>query len=220
LGESLELKTNSGYSFWTWFGPQGNIISEGPSVSITAEGLYGLSVMEEKNGILCESYTEFELVHSEAPVIQDILYRNFSDDSNIEIIATGDGVFEYSLDGTNFQLSGFFPKVPGGTYNVTVRDRNGCGEISQVINFLNYPRFFSPNNDGYNDSWNIKGLAGNNEVLISIYDRYGKLLKQLSPGGEGWDGTFNGTHLPSDDYWFRLNLEDGSMYSGHFSIVR
>ena len=220
LGESLELKANPSYSSWTWFGPEGNIISEEPSVTITSEGIYGLSILEEKNGVICENYKEFELVHSEAPVIEDILFSNFSDDSSIEVLASGDGVFEYSIDGTNFQISNIFPKVSGGTYNVTVRDINGCGELSQTINLLNYPRFFTPNNDGYHDRWQIKGLSHNNNVLVSIYDRYGKLLKHLSTISDGWDGTFNGRNMPSDDYWFRLNLEDGTNFSGHFSLVR
>lgn len=220
LGESLELKANPIYSSWTWFGPEGNIISEGLSVTITAEGIYGLSVLEEKNGVICENYKEFELVHSEAPVIEDILFSNFSDDSSIEVLASGDGVFEYSIDGTNFQISNIFPKVSGGTYNVTVRDINGCGELSQTINLLNYPRFFTPNNDGFHDRWHIKGLSHNNNVFITIYNRYGKFLKQLSTISDGWDGTFNGRNMPSDDYWFQLNLEDGTNFSGHFSLMR
>jgi len=220
LGESLELKANPGYSSWTWFGPEGNIISEESSVTITSEGTYGLSILEEKKGIICENYKEFELVHSEAPVIEDILFSNFSDDSSIEVLASGDGVFEYSIDGTYFQISNIFPKVSGGTYNVTVRDINGCGELSQTINFLNYPRFFTPNNDGYHDRWHIKGISHYNNVLILIYDRYGKLLKQLSSMSDGWDGTFNGRNMPSNDYWFRLNLEDDINYSGHFSLMR
>ncbi|MGM1057249.1 MAG: T9SS type B sorting domain-containing protein [Bacteroidota bacterium] len=219
LGESLELKANPIYSSWTWFGPEGTVISEAPSVIITAEGIYGLSVLEEKNGIICESYKEFELVHSEAPVIEDIVFSNFSDDSSVEVLASGDGVFEYSIDGINFQASNIFPKVAGGTYKVTVRDINGCGELSQTINLINYSRFFTPNNDGYHDSWHIKGLPNDNTV-ISIYDRYGKLLKQLSSTGEGWDGTFNGRNMPPDDYWFQLNLEDGTNYNGHFSLMR
>jgi len=91
--------------------------------------------------------------------------------------------------------------------------------VSQTINLLNYPRFFTPNNDGYHDRWHIKGLPNSNAVIL-IYDRYGKLLKQLSSIGEGWDGTFNGRNMPPDDYWFQLNLEDGTNYNGHFSLVR
>lgn len=219
LGESLELKANPNYSSWTWFDPQGIIISKEPVVTITAEGFYGLSVMEEKNGILCESYKEFELVHSEAPVIEDILFSNFSEDTSIEVRASGDGVFEYSIDRRTFQASNIFQNIPGGTYEVTVRDINGCGEFSQTINVVNYPRFFTPNNDGYHDSWHIQGLPPTTSRIL-IYDRYGKLLKQLSITSAGWDGTFNGRNMPADDYWFHLNSEDGTTFKGNFSLVR
>ncbi|MGI0105605.1 T9SS type B sorting domain-containing protein [Salinimicrobium sp. WS361] len=220
LGESLELQVNGSYTAWTWFGPAGNIISEAASVTISAEGTYGLSVLEEKNGIICESFKEFELLYSEAPKIDEILYSNFSKDSRIEILASGDGVFEYSINGNDFQASNIFTPEAGGTYIVTVRDINGCGEVSQTINFLNYLRFFSPNNDGYNDRWNISGLPANEDPLIQIYDRYGKLLKQLSALGEGWDGTYNDTPMPADDYWFRISLADGKTYGSHFSLLR
>ncbi|MDT0644199.1 T9SS type B sorting domain-containing protein [Zunongwangia sp. F363] len=220
MGETLTLQANPAYSSWTWFGPEGNIISEETSVILTAEGVYGLSVLEEKNGVICENYKEFELVHSEAPLIEDIIFSHFSEDSDIEIIASGDGIFEYSIDGVNFQPFNIFPEVAGGTYNIIVQDINGCGEVSKKINLMNYPRFFTPNNDGYNDRWNIQGLTNTANTVILIYDRYGKLLKQLAPGDAGWDGTFNGRVMQSDDYWFRIHLEENINYSGHFSIIR
>ena len=83
-------------------------------------------------------------------------------------------------------------------------------------------KYFSPNNDGINDTWQILGLKTTFNSLsnVYIYDRYGRFLKQLS-GDEGfWDGNYQGKPLPSDDYWFRLELEDGRVYTGHFSLIR
>ncbi|WP_394908110.1 T9SS type B sorting domain-containing protein, partial [uncultured Mesonia sp.] len=77
------------------------------------------------------------------------------------------------------------------------RDKNGCGTTVREIAFIDYPKFFTPNEDGYNDTWNIIGLGeANIGAKIFIFDRYGKLLKQLSPSGPGWDGTFNGKPMP------------------------
>jgi gliding motility-associated-like protein len=56
--------------------------------------------------------------------------------------------------------------------------------------------------------------------LIYIFDRHGRLLAQITPGGVGWDGTYNGSPMPADDYWFRVKLEDGRMFTGHFSLMR
>ncbi|MCB0440392.1 MAG: T9SS type B sorting domain-containing protein, partial [Flavobacteriaceae bacterium] len=53
--------------------------------------------------------------------------------------------------------------------------------------------------------------------------RYGKLLKELAPSGPGWDGTFNGAPVPSDDYWFRIEYDqDGAakVFTGHFTLKR
>ncbi|MFN4198131.1 MAG: T9SS type B sorting domain-containing protein, partial [Flavobacterium sp.] len=88
---------------------------------------------------------------------------------------------------------------------------------------INYPPFFTPNQDGYNDTWNIIGGDQLVNAKIYIFDRYGKLLKQISPNGEGWDGTYNGRPLPSTDYWFTINYEENGTpkeFKAHFSLKR
>jgi gliding motility-associated-like protein len=89
-----------------------------------------------------------------------------------------------------------------------------------VAYVLDYPRYFTPNNDGYNDIWQIKNLDNLPQSTLFIFDRYGKLLKQLIASDLGWNGTFNGFTLPTDDYWFHLNLENGKIIKGHFSLKR
>ena len=100
-----------------------------------------------------------------------------------------------------------FQDVSPGSHQVTGRDKNGCGIFVVPVETLGYPDFFTPNEDGYNDRWNINGLSNRDNVKIYIFDRYGKLLKQLSPDGPGWDGTFNGNQMPSNDYWFNVEYE-------------
>jgi gliding motility-associated-like protein len=92
---------------------------------------------------------------------------------------------------------------------------------------IDYPHFFTPNGDGYNDTWNIEGISTRPFAKIYIYDRHGRLLKQLSPLGPGWDGTFNGENLPATDYWFTISLDANfdvevtvREFSGHFSLIR
>ena len=56
---------------------------------------------------------------------------------------------------------------------------------------------------------------------VYIFDRYGKLIKMLVNGNdEGWDGTYNGIPLMSDDYWFVVKVEDGREFKGHFAMKR
>ena len=99
----------------------------------------------------------------------------------------------------------------------------GCGELSTTIRIIDYPKFFTPNNDGYNDYWNIPDLVDQETSKIEIFDRYGKLLKEISPKGQGWDGTLNGQPLPSTDYWFKVFFEEDGIpkeFKAHFSLKR
>lgn len=116
----------------------------------------------------------------------------------------------------------FFNHVQAGIHTLYIRDKNGCGTASILISIIGYPKFFTPNGDGHNEYWQIKGINTQFQAhsIIYIFDRYGKLLKQLNPLSSGWDGTFNGEILPTSDYWFRVQLQDGRMFNGHFTLKR
>ena len=134
----------------------------------------------------------------------------------------GVGDYHFALNGGIFQDSPVFEDVPPGIHTVWIRDKNGCGMRSLNVSIVGYNYFFTPNNDGQNDTWHVLGLNSlfQAESLIYIFDRHGRLLEELSPRGPGWDGTYNGTPLPADDYWFNVKLEDGRNFTGHFSLIR
>src|SRR5690606_12350183 len=128
-----------------------------------------------------------------------MLTTSFSGDTNgIEIIAyAGSGVaLEYKLDEGPWQDSNIFLDVTAGEHIVYVRTKDGVScPYSKVDMVMHYPKYFTPNNDGYHDTWNIWSLKDQPKAKVYIFDRFGKLIKQLSPAGEGWDGTFNGKAL-------------------------
>ncbi|WP_188619531.1 T9SS type B sorting domain-containing protein [Flavobacterium suaedae] len=151
-----------------------------------------------------------------------------TDFTNNQIITVnvvgGSGDYEFSLNGGLFQDSNIFTNINEGLYTIIVNDKNGCNPIELEVYALNYPRFFSPNGDGQHDTWNISGLRNQREAIIYIYDRFGKIVSVLQPGGLGWDGTYNGERLPATDYWFTLDYQssDGSKkeFKAHFSLLR
>lgn len=139
-------------------------------------------------------------------------------------ITDGFGTYEYQLDDGLFQESNVFTNVSSGDHIITINDIYGnCGDRTVTFTVIKYPKFFTPNGDGYNDTWNIFDLKDNPEALISIFDRYGKLIKQISPNGIGWDGTYNGNQLPSTDYWFVVDYKyenENRTFKAHFTMKR
>ncbi len=114
--------------------------------------------------------------------------------------------------------------MSSGTHEISVSDANGCGSTIPIsFKLINSPKFFTPNGDGYNDTWNITDMPNQDNAKLLLFDRYGKLLKELFSNGPGWDGTLNGYPLPADDYWFSISYVESGVtkeYRSHFSLKR
>lgn len=129
--------------------------------------------------------------------------------------------YEYSVDGVNFQDSPVFYDVPGGLQTAYAREKSGCGQVTKPFVVLVFPPFFTPNNDTYNDVWEVTGIENYPQAEVTIYDRYGKLVAQLSRSNMSWDGTLNKVPLPSSDYWYALKVDDTMpILRGHFTLKR
>ena len=164
------------------------------------------------------------------PVLQEVIVRDDLSDNNIVeiVVANPDGNYVYAINGGEFQDDPVFNNVPPGVNTVIINDKNGCG-TTEPIEFLvvGYPKFFTPNADGIHDRWNVYGISTLIDPVVFIFDRYGKLLKQIDETTIGWDGTFNGRPMPSSDYWFRMDYsrdEDGIIVARsvrtHFTLKR
>ena len=182
-------------------------------------GTYTITVTNDKG---CKKTKTFIVKASEKAIYENAVVKDFAGNKNtITIQYKGTGDYEFSLDGTSYQDNATFTNVAPGSYTISIRDKNGCGiTISDLIYVLDYPRFFTPNGDGFNDTWKINNLGSLPQSRIVIFDRYGKLLKELTTADDSWNGTFTGAPLPSDDYWFQLIFADGKIIKGHFSLKR
>jgi gliding motility-associated-like protein len=141
--------------------------------------------------------------------------------NSIELITPSTNTtFEFSIDGINYQSSPLFLNISRGNYIAYIRNRANCDYATYPFTILDYPNFFTPNGDGANDVWKVDGLDSYPLATIYIFDRFGKLLKQMDANSVGWNGTFNGYPLPATDYWFRLILNDNQVVNGHFSLKR
>lgn len=214
--KTVTITCNSIHDGYSW--STGEITN---SIVINQPGTYQLTATEIHGQIICSSTKSFEIVLSNPATFTIIDTRDWSNSENsIQISVTGLGSYEYSLDNINFQDSNLFTNLPSGEYTVYVRDKYDCGTVEQNVYLLMYPLFFTPNGDNYNDKWKIKFSEVEPNIIIRIFDRQGKFIKQLGANSEGWDGTYNGENLPSNDYWFVVTRENGKEYRGHFSLKR
>lgn len=195
--------------------------------NVNQAGTY--SVLVTNTLTLCDNVDTVNVTSSSPPAVVtiDIVTPLFSSGlSTIQVITTGGfGQYEYSIDGgANWQTEPVFSGLANDSYIVWVRDIAGCGSTpSDAFFTVTYPNFFTPNGDGYNDTWKIANLPEDFKAKIYIFDRYGKLIKEISSYGKGWDGTFNGNMLPATDYWFKVEYTQGGSvkeFKSHFSLKR
>lgn len=209
----------------------------GPYYEASKAGTYTLSTVDKATG--CESFNQTDAVVLAVSPFTIVIEESIGDRDNISSDGTQSilvrveepagtypaGVYEYALNDGRYQDSNVFYGVEAGDHLVWVRDKiTGACAVSKVVSIMNYPKYFTPNGDGFNDTWNVLGVKSQPGAKIYIFDRAGKLLKQLSPLGDGWDGTYGGRPMPSTDYWFTIEYNDFSgnkrEYKGHFSLKR
>jgi gliding motility-associated-like protein/uncharacterized delta-60 repeat protein len=222
LSAGLLSGSHSHYNY-KWFRNNQLLITEnGYFLNVNNDGIYTCVV--ENIATSCVKTRTNKVIYSKSVTIEKIQISDFTANNIVTVIASGLGNLEYSIDNQTgpFQDSNIFENVQPGIHTIFVNDKNGCGSVSETIAIVGAPPYFTPNDDGYNDYWKIKGIDEQllRNFRINIFDRYGKLLKVFSNIIEGWDGTYNGHQMPADDYWYVVNLEDGRTVKGHFALKR
>lgn len=214
----LTLDAGSGFTSYEWNTDPPQFTQQ---ITVNSGGSYEVTVTNSFN---CSKTKTFTVEASGIATIEDIIINDFQENNSatIQISASSLGNYEFSLDDINYQDSNIFTNLLEGEYTVYVNDKKKCGVTKRTFYILDYPKYFTPNGDNYNDTWYIKNLRKRNlqNSTISIFDRYGKLIKQYNANTEAWDGTFNGSNLPSNDYWFTLELTNGKIIKGHFTLKR
>lgn len=218
---------------WQFTNADGSItnqfISNAESITVSTPGTYAVT-LTKTDGTGCARTRLIVVDASETATISqnDVTIIDFSNNNSVTIntASLGSGNYEFALREVgspfiNYQTEPFFENVKPGFYTIYVNDEI-CGTTTLDISVIGAPKFFTPNGDGNNDFWIIKGInaAIQPNTNIIIFDRYGKLLKQISPVSNGWDGTIGGQNMPTDDYWFRVLLQDGREFKGHFTLKR
>jgi gliding motility-associated-like protein len=183
--------------------------------AVGSAGTYSVVITTPLN---CNLTKNFTVIENTAPEITFIKVEGLT----AEISISGTGIYEYSLDNIHFQSSPIFNFIVGGVYTCYVKEiGTNCGYDFEDFVVIDYPKFFTPNGDGFNDYWKINGMHLFPDAKIAIFDRYGQLITVLTTKNPHWDGRLNGESVPSSDYWFVANLGNNtSEVKGHFTLKR
>ncbi len=212
------------YSFaWTLDGVA--ITDTTNSITTTKSGTFG--IIATNKSTLCKSTEIKALVKATNPAKTISVEQSpaFEDETRVTVIISGgNGIYQYQLDNNDFQDSNFFSGLMTGPHTILVNDADGCTNLTKDFFVVGYPKYFTPNGDGIHDSWNISGMELLPNSKIFIFDRYGKLIKQILSPNDSWDGTLNNERLESTDYWFTIDYFDLSnnkkIFKSHFSLKR
>ena len=250
LPKFINVESASDVYSYEWRNPNGELISTSDTAQVSVingvvlAGNYTVSATST-DGTLCTRERTVVVNTSNIASITDddvtiIDQSNTVGNDNLSIQINninqnlGIGDYQYALEDEsgmlirNYQDEPLFENLEGGIYNILVNDKNGCGTVNLWVSVLEFPKFFTPNFDGRNDTWVIKGANRTfyPESSINIFNRYGKIIAQVALDSQGWDGTYNGVVLPSDDYWFHIQLvpvntnRNTITKKGHFSLLR
>jgi gliding motility-associated-like protein len=234
---------------YEWKNANGTILSTGDNINVTTGGTYTVTATTT-NGTNCSRTETIVINESNIATLESSFItiidesNNIGSENNLSVSINtidndlGPGDYQFAIlntdDNTRTPFAGFqdeplFENLEGGIYKVIVNDKNGCSpDATLLISVIQFPKFFTPNADGDNDTWVIKGA---NKTFypnssINIFNRYGKLVAQLAIDGQGWDGTYGGKTLSSDDYWFNITLipadttKSAINKKGNFSLIR
>ena len=190
-------------------------------IEVNQIGVYTVSVSNP--GTDCFKQKTITVLPSNIAIIDSIEVVDVSSNNSITVLVSGEGDYNYALDNINgpYQPFNVFDDIEAGVHAVYVKDvKNNCGIVEEEVSVIGYPSFFTPNNDTKNDTWQIKGISNQfqSKAVVRIFDRYGKIIYQMSNPNDSWDGTYNGVSMPTSDYWFSVTLENGRQFKGHFTL--
>lgn len=225
----LESGLNPNEFTVNWF-LNNQLVGIGPNYEAIEAGTYTAETtkLTPDVGSNCNYATTEVVVDSSSPEFEiNFITGTFAQSSTVDIITIEEGLgrYEFSLDNGPFQSTNRFYNIPPGTHIITVRDlRSLCGDFVYEFIALDFPKFFTPNNDGINDTWNIYDLRNNPEATVKIFSRLGRLVATIKTDGIGWNG-FNssGKKETSSDYWFLVEFNHNGVptsFKGNFSLLR
>ncbi|MEM8510515.1 MAG: T9SS type B sorting domain-containing protein [Bacteroidota bacterium] len=209
----IRLETLKGYENYLW--------SDGSSQTSLRVAQTGTIDVVFGNGPCLYAQT-FEVLPELEIGVEEVLVSDFRRNNSLEVVLdprVNADEFIFSIDGgRTFGTSNTFTNLLPGIYEVMAMDN--CSVFEKEVIVGGMPSFFTPNNDGANDRFQLNNPEFFPAYQMSVFNRYGKLLSSFTAQDNGWDGTYGSMEMPPDDYWYVLELEGGRTIKGYFTLKR
>jgi len=189
-------------------------------------GSYYLTLTDDQN---CKQDTSLYIdTYPEILVEYDYESQSCRDveDASITLDVSG-GTGEFGYTWSNGSHTQNINKLSAGQYSVTVTDGNYCEKIVDINipevhnECINIPTSFTPNGDGYNDTWVLRNIEAYPDALVQVFAQDGRKVFEANGGYSPWDGQYEGRDVPSGTYYFVVNLRNGDEpYTGSLTILR
>ncbi len=212
--DTFDIDAGADYISYLW-----NNGSTEQSIRVSEPGEYWVVVSD---GCMIIRDTA-NVVYRELPIITHLdttIYARVA-----VLVEGGTGPYSYSINNSLKGTENVFENLKSGEHMIEIEDYNGCKAMATVFLSADFdvviPPFFTPNNDGINDRWEIEGIEKYPNTIIKIYDRYGKLLIKYLASDPAWDGRYYGQPVPTDDYWYVVESPlKGKVFKGHITLKR
>lgn len=165
----------------------------------------------------CITTQTVKVYPSEQPVISGI---DISNNTVTVSVIGGNPPYKYSLDNVIWQDSNVFTNLSRGDHKIFVKDAYDCDPIEIGIVVPNLVNVITPNADGVNDVIDYSALAGKQNLVMNIFDRYGTKIHQADKSnGYQWDGTQKGRRLPTGTYWYSVTWNENNKMNTPFKFT-
>jgi gliding motility-associated-like protein len=207
IEDKTTLDAGPGFTGYAW--------STGATTQSINNVTVGTYWVDLKTGT-CITRQTVKVYASEQPVISLIDIVN----NTVTVNAVGGTApYQYSMDNINWQDSNVFTNVPRGDNMVYLKDAYDCDPITVTIVVPNLVNVITPNGDGVNDVIDYSALAGKQNLVLSIYDRYGGKVGQADKlSGFRWDGTTGGKKVPTGTYWYSVTWNENDKKNTPFKF--
>jgi gliding motility-associated-like protein len=231
-GQNLVMNASAGLTY-SWTGPNGFISSlQNPTINNITSNASGVYTVSVTNACGTGS-SNFNVQVSQRPTASiTVTSVVICEGDTLSLNATGGGTY-YWYGPNSFSSNSQSPSVnnftsaDAGQYNVIVTNMDNCSDTTSINISLNQstcffiPSVFTPNNDGFNDTWFIEGMWQYPNCVVKVFNRWGQKLFESKGYSTPWDGTAEGNECPVADYYFIIDLQNNTrVLTGTITIKR